>query len=129
MGNCTKLEPESLANCVYTPIFLPAGEQGNSSSLSDHLLNSFDRIISKIDEKCKSSKLIENVADINNRVVLVDEVERAEIDKAITSLSNVFPVSDAPNHKAEKVAKTECLNEQEAYDFMVPPKFSNDVNS
>ena len=128
-GNCTKLEPESLADCVYTPIFLPAGEQGSSSCLSEHLLGRFDQIISKIDEKCKSSKLIENVVDINNQAVLVDEIERAEIDRAIASVTTTPPENDVVKCKLENAVKTESQSDQAVYDFMIPPKFSTELNS
>eukprot|EP00345_Euplotes_harpa_P011107 CAMPEP_0168342064 /NCGR_PEP_ID=MMETSP0213-20121227/15128_1 /TAXON_ID=151035 /ORGANISM="Euplotes harpa, Strain FSP1.4" /LENGTH=122 /DNA_ID=CAMNT_0008348803 /DNA_START=216 /DNA_END=580 /DNA_ORIENTATION=+ len=65
LGNCIKFEPDSMADFIYTPIAEDCS-QTPDSHLADQIIHKFKAVISDVDEKCKSRKLIEDVSQINN---------------------------------------------------------------
>ena len=115
VGECTKLEANSMSDNICPPIFHNL-EEGD---LQKQLLSRFDNIIEKIDKNVKTWKLIENVEAINNGEVLLQSIEKAELDNSILT-----------NGKESENNANKCKNNEEiishkidlkiAYDYMQP---------
>ena len=92
LGSCIKFEPDSMADFIYSQIAVDK-ITNDSDNLPSEIIHKFKSILSQINQKCKSNKLIEDTLQINSKEVLVEEVEKGELEKAIKNVdkdSNVF---------------------------------------
>ena len=94
VGSCIKFEPDSMADFIYSQISDDKSNNDFENLASGKIIHKFKSIVSQVNQKCRSSKLIEDTSQINNKEVLVEDVEKEELEKAIKSVDKDTNVYD-----------------------------------
>jgi hypothetical protein len=126
-GNCTRVEPKTLADVIYTPIS-KNHQKEPGKTLDERLNEKFEGILDYISHNWKTQKLIEDVEEIQNKKVLDDDVEKVFLENALfnPSVSHVKHNGTSHSKSPKNVLNSEI---EECFDQLTPQQFSKDMNA